>query len=300
MKIRPLLLAALAVLMGTNVAASADLRVRKAPPAPVPLASYSWTGFYLGANVGYGVGAHDVRVDTVAGPNLLIVPAGTTLYGGPNTFDLSPEGVIGGLQIGYNWQASPNVVFGIEADIQGADLNARQDCFLPCGTLLPINNSVLAAIFPVTFTDISVEHQLDWFGTLRGRLGYAAGPALFYVTGGLAYGSVETRSNVAGATTVLGLVNLNTIAGSYTNDQIEVGWTVGGGIEAQFSGNWTMKAEYLYVDLGEVTDSFNTTFTTGLGAGLLAASRTVSSEIREHIFRVGINYKLGSSVIANY
>jgi outer membrane immunogenic protein len=128
-------------------------------------------------------------------------------------------------------------------------------------------------------------------GTLRGRVGYAAGPALFYVTGGLAYGGVERNGNIAGrSVTAVGGVTVSTFAGSYGANSARAGWTVGAGGEARVSDKLTAKAEYLYVDLGSVNDSFNTVFLTG-GAGV-SGTHTIASKVTEHIFRVGVNYKL--------
>ena len=91
--------------------------------------------------------------------------------------NLSPDGFNGGVQAGYNWQAG-NTVFGIETDIQGASSEDNKTCF-DCGPGLTVNS------------------KLPWFGTVRGRLGYAVGPSLFYATGGFAYGGVKTAFNGA-------------------------------------------------------------------------------------------------------
>ena len=124
---------ALAALFAAAPAQAADVPVRnqpyyKAAPAPV----FNWTGFYAGGHVGYGFGD-----STVAGDDL--------------------DGFLGGLQAGYNWQFSRNVVFGIEADISGTDLN----------------NGAFS--------------HVDYLGTLRARLGYAWDRSMFYGTGGLAW-----------------------------------------------------------------------------------------------------------------
>src|SRR5262249_22490897 len=151
------------------------------------------------------------------GPGNVLVPVGTPLYGAPPNFNLSPDGVIGGGQIGYNWQFSPIWVVGIEADIQGSAQKDTRTCVLPCGTGINTVPTVVGALFPVNFTTYSIEQKLQWFGTVRGRLGYTNGPALFYVTGGLAYGEVQTNASVAGSATFLNLVNLATFAGSISS-----------------------------------------------------------------------------------
>ena len=121
-----------------------------------------------------------------------------------------------------------------------------------------------------------VDQKIKWFGTARGRLGYATGPALFYLTGGLAYGNVKTTlTELAGGT----------ITSASVSDS-NIGWTVGGGAEAALWGNWTAKTEYLYMDLGSTT-SLNVSNTIA-GAGAL--NRLLTSDVRAHIFRGGVNY----------
>jgi outer membrane immunogenic protein len=86
---------------------------------------------------------------------------------------------------------------------------------------------------------------------------------------------------------------VNTFAGGLDSKETKIGWTVGSGLEAQLAGNWSLKTEYLYVDLGNVTNTFDTIFLTGGAAGDVAVRRTITTEIKEHIFRAGLNYKFG-------
>ena len=128
-----------------------------------------------------------------------------------------------------------------------------------------------------------IDQHLTWLGTARARLGWANGPLLFYATGGAAYGGVETTvSNANGA-----FVPPFAIAGRVTAQSTRVAWTAGGGIEGQLAGNWTAKGEYLYVDLGGQSASLVSDF--GLG---FIQNATLSTSVREHIFRLGLNYKL--------
>ena len=203
----------------------------------------------MGANIGYGV-ARD--------------PSGSTRFGGglpePETFNLAPRGMLGGGQVGYNWQATPNWIVSIEADLQASAQTDSTTCVSVC--------------FGTQFTKVAQE--LPWFGTLRGRLGWSNGPALYYVTGGWAYGKVTTDVVVS-----------TDSPDSRSFSHSKSGWTIGGGIETQLAGSWTAKVEYLYIDLGSVTDSFvftpNPTF-----------SFAESSAIRNHVARVGVNYKFDS------
>jgi outer membrane immunogenic protein len=273
-------------------ASAADLPV-KAREAPAAIVVSNWAGWYFGGNVGYGVGQISTTESAVAGPASIIVGEGTSLYGGPKSQDLTPHGVNGGVQLGYNWQVTPLWVLGFETDFQASDMKRTANCVLPCGTPIAITSSFVSSIFPVTFSDNSISTKLDYFGTVRGRFGYSAGPALFYVTGGFAYGEVERRASVAGTTNVIFGGQINTFAGSYSAKSTQTGWTIGGGVEGKLWGNWSAKAEYLYIDLGSVTDSFNTVFlTSAVGqTGQVAAHRTVTTDIRENIFRVGLNYR---------
>ena len=117
-------------------------------------------------------------------------------------------------QIGYNWHVMPQWVVGIEADLQAGNAKDRVNCFLPCNTPIAITTGIASAFFPVMFSEISAESELNWFGTVRGRIGRASGPAFFYFTGGLAYGEVTTRGRVAG--TSFNLLGPDpTFAGSY-------------------------------------------------------------------------------------
>ena len=211
---------------------------------------------------------------------------------------LSPDGINVGLQAGYNWQFAPQWLVGIEADFQVSAARDDTNCVLPCGAPMAFVRGFLGGFFPVTLNQNSVDSKLDWFGTVRGRLAYVNGPALFYATGGFAYGRVTTRSFVSGSTSYFDFGDFefdpeNTFEGSFKGSKVKTGWTAGWGIEAQLGGNWSVKKEYLYIDLGTVSNTFNTDFHFGDPAGDVAAMRTVTSDIRQHVFRTGLNYKFG-------
>jgi outer membrane immunogenic protein len=248
------LLAAIAAagLLGAP-AFAADLAV-KAPymkaPANVP---YDWTGFYLGVNAGLGVAGNPTTWSNTDG-------------GVAQISNLGPFGAVGGGQLGYNWQQG-NWVFGLETDIQGAGLRDNGGtCLLGCGTFLQ---------------RILVDQRLDWFGTVRGRIGITAGPVLSYLTGGFAYGNVNTTVTDQPAV----LQNAATVTASFS--QTRTGWTVGSGVEASLGGAWTGKLEYLLVDLGTQSGAFTVPFSPSL--------RTISSDIREQIIRAGVNYRFGGN-----
>jgi outer membrane immunogenic protein len=182
-----------------------------------------------------------------------------------------------GVQGGYNWQ-SANWVFGVEADIQGSSQRDNRACVLQCSTTGT----------PPLF--VTYDATLPWFGTARARIGYLVGSTLFYGTAGYAYGSVKSSYHV----------QLGTENASPVFSETKGGWTAGAGIEAPFTfldllgPNWTAKAEYLYVDLGTATNTF-------IGQAIpVAFVDTTSTQVREHIFRSGLNYHFNSPVIAKY
>ena len=222
----------------SSCALAADLGPYNPPPRyepvyePVRDHGYNWQGLYLGVNAGYGWGSDNAS--TFVGP--------ATASG-----SVSPDGWFGGGQIGYNAQFNA-LVLGLEADLQGADIS---------------DTTALAGggAFTQATTDI------EWFSTLRGRIGYAAGPALLYVTGGWAFADVNTS---VAQTTAGGSVAMS-------NDDIKSGYTLGGGVEWAFAPNWSLKSEYLYVDLGEES------FSTPVG--------TYTTETDFHTARVGLNYR---------
>jgi outer membrane immunogenic protein len=264
----------------TSVAVSAVLAIGLAEaalaadmgPAPAavylkaPIAPWSWTGFYVGGNVGYSWGSSDTTVS-------FIDSTGVLLGSGANSFSL--DGVIGGGQIGYNWQAG-SWVWGLETDLQasGQSGSASFVCAAGCGS------------GPVTET---LDQKLDWFGTLRGRLGFTVTPTvLLYGTGGLAYGDIQTDGVISDPTT-------------FSISTIKAGWTVGAGVEARITGNWTAKLEYLYMDLGNVSDSVGTSivptacpvpkFNGNQYACPTTLNSSFASGIIDNIVRVGVNYK---------
>jgi opacity protein-like surface antigen len=132
--------------------------------------------------------------------------------------------------------------------------------------------------------------KLEWFATMRARLGVTVTPdAIAYVTGGLAIGEVMTAGTVFGFD---GDGNpVNTIVSSHST---KAGWTVGGGLEGRLVGNWTAKIEYLYLDLGTVT-------TIPAPAPNATTAAAFNSRITDNLLRVGVNYKFDPNEIwANY
>jgi outer membrane immunogenic protein len=156
--------------------------------------AYSWTGFYIGGNIGASFGR--AKTDFNAAPvtvntNALPVP----IPGFAGSQQVDPAGVIGGGQLGYNWQFSPIWVAGIEADIQASGEKDSTNFTNPFS---------FTALIPVTGAALTnYEAKILWFGTVRGRIGYVWDRLMLYATGGLAYGKVK----VDGTSTVSGAVD---------------------------------------------------------------------------------------------
>ncbi len=220
------------------MAHAADL-YRAPPPPPVSyvppvVPTNTWTGFYAGINGGYAWGSGS---DTI------------TYFDGLNQFGRpQPQGGFGGGQAGYNLQTG-SFVFGVETDFQGAGLN----------------NSVTGTT--AGGTDFTSQQNIDWFGTVRGRLGLAFGNTLVYGTGGFAYGNVNQRAIYGGD--------------AFASNTTQTGYVAGGGIEYKFTPAWSLKAEYQYIDLGseKLTDSLG--------------NATNPLDTNFQTARVGLNYRFG-------
>lgn len=257
---------------GLGGASAADMAV-KARPMEAPVAVYNWTGWYVGVNGGYAWGdsTGNLNAFTTAGGSDF-TPA-VTAGGTPRFLGAKHDGGFGGAQVGYNWQMS-NWLFGLEADIQGADIGKTSTTvFLGGGGIVP---SVSTG-----------RDHLDWFGTVRGRVGVTANNVLFYGTGGLAYGGVQTS-----VTNVFTPATAGTFAGSSSDTRF--GWAAGAGVEWGFAPNWSVKGEYLHVDLG----SSNVTILDPVNFPLASATYRFHHEFET--VRVGVNYRFGGPLVARY
>ena len=215
-------------------------------PAYVP--PPTWTGFYVGAHVGGAwadLSNHDVDGYTFNGPN----------YGWSN----NNSGVFGGGTVGYNYQTSA-FVFGVEADFGGAGLTGNW-------------NNGYAATYASGY--LWAKDNASFYADVTGRLGYAAGPALFYVKGGWAYLDANTK---------VGGVDVNGNPWSVSTSGLN-GWTVGGGVEYLFAPSWSVKAEYLYLDFG----SFNTNWVDNNPVNL-GYNWQFDHDLYVNTFKVGVNY----------
>jgi outer membrane immunogenic protein len=241
-----------ATLLFAGPALAADLGTKPPPvyKAPALTPVFSWTGWYIGGNIGYGWGSS--TSPGISSPDFNF---------GPGSFpSLSPKGFIGGGQIGYDWQVN-SWVLGLVADFQGADIKAS-------------GSNLVAQTNGPNIGVTSLSEKLDFLGTGRVRLGWAAGNWLFYGSGGVAYGNVKSE---------IGFVSTagDLVAGS--RSETRIGWAGGGGINYALTPNWIVGVDYLHYDLGHAS-------VTGVDP-VFATSITASQNVAGDIVRGVINYK---------
>ena len=224
------------LVVASSGAFAADLAIRKAPPPPPIIPVYNWTGFYIGGNVG---GAWETGTIT------------DDFFG--VSFSRTRSGFIGGGQVGYNWQVSPNWVVGVEGMFDGTDI--RSD-----------TSTVVLAAGDV----ISASAKTNWIATVGARLGYASNNWLFYGKGG--GGWVHDSATVTD-------VAPNGDVFSVSVSDTRGGWMAGGGIEYGFTPNWTARVDYTHIGLSDVTN-------TGL-----FVNDTITLSRHFDMVTAGINYK---------
>jgi len=212
--------------------------MKQVAPAP-PECDFTWTGFYIGGNFGYGWANADTDVEPFSTNPVLPFTDAV-----PVNLQPDPSGFIGGGQIGFNWQWNKWLVLGIESDFQGSDIEGHDRSN-------PIFNTAGVAPFPDSFEE--AHERMQWFGSTRGRIGISPWcRVLLYATGGVAYGSVDYSASLN-----FGPTPPRTFAYPVDFTETQVGWTVGGGFEYAIGHHWTVKAEYLYYDLGDADRTQN-------------------------------------------
>jgi outer membrane immunogenic protein len=270
---------------------AADLAVSPVYKSPViaTVVPYSWTGFYVGVNVGgsWGRSSSNVVFDPRSGLSTATVDSASQ----------SINGALGGFQAGYNFQHD-RMIFGLETDIQGTGqkgdalstvtLTTLGACLAPCQPPPPT----------VTKAPLGFSQSLPWFGTFRGRVGITPTDRwFFYATGGLAYGEVKANSNltVAGGNCIAPCTPTpgGSVVGNFS--QTRIGWTVGAGVEAALGGGWTGKLEYLHIDFGDVSNTFAPILTAPFLGNL-----STNGRVTDEIVRVGVNYRFDNAVVAKY
>jgi len=253
------------------------MAVKARPPAPVMAAVYNWTGFYIGGNIGYGWGQNTNPFISFVDPAPAVGFAPYFALGGNGFPNLKPAGVIGGGQIGYNWQMN-QFVLGAVADFQAAD----------------IESSATVAVTPLAPGVPSLQtlsQRLDFLGTVRGKAGVAFNNVMLYGTGGLAYGHVKSSMTANFVPAVPILFN-------GTSSEWRTGWAAGVGGEYGV-GPWSFGLEYLHYDLGRSSVTaigVPPTSAVFAGSSLTATQRTAGD-----IVRGTINYRFGAgAVVAKY
>jgi outer membrane immunogenic protein len=235
-------------------AAAADLPNRYRGPdlfSPAPAAT--WTGLYVGAQVGYGFGSDQTLVNVSGFPFSFVGP----------DHDLS--GPVGGIHAGFNFQNGP-IVYGLEGDLELANAD---------GTISLAGSGGFAGL------GLTSRTSIDWQGSLRGRLGFAMFErAMIYGTAGLAFANIENAysatlppGNVFGAPAGITAAKF---------DETHWGWTVGAGVEYALMSNWTARVEYRYTNFSEYKN--NSTL-------LTAAGSTSRQDPDLHTFRIGGSYR---------
>jgi outer membrane immunogenic protein len=247
-------------MLAAQAAVAADLLTKA---SLTPAAAYNWTGWYVGGNIGYGW-------STLPDPNLSYVDPGALVgfgnyfaAGGDVSPNLKPRGVIGGGQIGFNWTLTAHWVAGLIADFQGSGVRAAAT-----NTITP----------PASVTtDQSNGEHMDWFGTVRAKVGFAQNNWLFYGSAGWAYGNVTTSGSFVASAVPLNFSGSSSVT--------KVGWAAGTGLDYSLTSKWIIGVEYLYVDLGTVsyteTDSIDAPGT----------SVTINNRAVAQFVRASLNYK---------
>jgi len=241
--LRNLLLASASSVVFVGSAAAADMPL-KAPPAPVV---WNWAGPYAGLNL--GAVWNNAKFSDLGGPaGFFGFPPGSA----DPFWSPSKAGITIGGQAGYNWQTN-NFVYGIEGDLNWVD------------------SKVSATFSPFGPTTIGASSNLDWMGSVRGRVGVAFSQWLVYGTGGVAFAHFSDAWGLIG-----------TGSQNFTNNSTRVGWTAGGGVEYMLTRNWTVRVEGLYSDFGSHTQSI---MFGGLGPYSSSFRHTVSTA------RAALNWK---------
>jgi outer membrane immunogenic protein len=226
---KKILLSTTALFAMTAMAAAADLPARTVAPAPVPFVApvFTWSGFYAGINGGYVWNETEVRLRGTTGLTAAQIAAL------PTRGSLDDEGFTIGGHVGGNVQFGVFVA-GLEADIAYTDIGRSRSLAIPAGVFTPVG---------VGAGTLTLGSDLEFLGTVRGRVGLAFDRFMVYGTGGFAYGGVNDRYSTDFAGAAFDLSGGN-------DDDIRFGYAVGVGGEYAITNNLVLGVEYLYYDLG--------------------------------------------------
>jgi outer membrane immunogenic protein len=266
------LLAAAGLLAFTSLASAADMAV-KAPPPPAPV--FSWTGFYIGGHAGGGWGTAEstltgVRTNFECGSDLLLAEVcigNRSISGlGIPISQTQENGFLGGVQAGYNVQATSWLVLGIEGEFSWTDIKGTSPCIL---------------IFAC-----SVKH--DWMATAAGRVGFTYNRLMFFFKGGAAWSEAKYTASLN-----IGDIQFGPIqSGSTSVKNTRVGALFGTGIEYAFFGNWSAKIEYNYIDFGRHNHTFS------IFDGDILFDTSIHERI--HTVKGGLNWRFNSPGLGVY
>lgn len=228
-----------------------------------------WNGWYVGVNGGYASGRAKAESSFSCPTGVgcpYVLPSNHALFSAAGTGSESPDGATGGAQLGFNRQ-NGTLVYGFEVDFNWLDLNSSRTTSALCCA-------------GQRFT-VSVGGSTDWLLTGRGRLGWTVSPSTFvYGTGGLAFANLRVSNFFQDTFPPIA-------SGRSESDDTKTGWTAGIGAEMAIAKNMSLKAEYLYVDLGSVSSTAAVNFAGNVNPNLLHSS----VDLTAHIFRVGLNFK---------
>jgi outer membrane immunogenic protein len=274
----------IAFLTSVGSAGAADFPVKAPPPPVCPYCD--WGGFYVGANLGGSLGSVS-RYDAMSILN--VPPAGMPLANPIQSFGDRglAAGILGGAQIGWNWQFSRNWMFGVEADWQatGQTSNSYNTAEIARSGIKQVSNT------------LADQEKIPWLATARARAGWVENCWLWYVTGGVAWSKVDSTMSIS---TQPASATLESIPGGFASasfSNTRVGFTIGGGVETSlgqlgpWANNWSAKLEYLYVNLGSTNGSLLAPYNVAPLADLLQSNTHIS----DNIVRVGVNYKFGGA-----
>jgi outer membrane immunogenic protein len=255
-KLRTQLLATAAVMTLSGAAYAADMGVPMKAPPPAPIPYTNWQGFYIGGLL--GVGRSNQQVNSYGGTTTTKTGSICGSYGAQSCTNDSTA-FIGGVEVGYDWQ-SRYFVYGVAADWTWAGFKRDR------------TNASGASIW-------THQSKIQWLASFRGRMGLAVDDTLVYFTGGLALGQVKVSGQFADSSAVeAGPLNIN---------KTQVGWVAGLGVEHKFNQNWSLKAEYLYYDLGKTSGNWQ------INAGGSDPGTTYTTDVNTqiHVGRVGLVYR---------
>lgn len=227
-----------------------------------PAGAADWSGLYAGANVGYGWAKGDTRFNPL--------PSASTFVNlRPTTLKPDPSGAVLGAQVGYNWQ-NKLVLYGVEGDLSWSDMSDTKKV-----TPIIQNNGTP---FPGAGF-LSAGQDTKWFGTVRGRIGYVPSPQwLAFLTVGVAMADVKYSAD-----SDFRPVGTEHYPASFS--KTKVGWTAGAGAEWALAPRWSVKAEYLYYNLGKQSRTVDPAIP------LPPFQIKYEWDTQAHIARAGVNYK---------